>query len=83
MTLRNTIATASIAAALLVSSLATSSVAHADDAEADTAGEIDTGDANRVAEWKSDEKGCSTVAAPATAGLALLALAALARRRQD
>lgn len=66
---------------LVAAALALPTVALADDVETDTG--VDTGDANTVATWDSEDSGCSTAAAPATIGLALLGLAVVARRRQD
>ena len=50
---------------------------------ADTGDTGAAGETNEIQTWKSSDSGCMSVAAPATASLALLALGVVVRRRQD
>lgn len=72
--------------ALLVPAFALSATAallFAAPAHADTGDTGGSGESNEIQTWKSSDGGCTSVAAPATASLALLGLAFVARRRED
>ena len=70
--------TAVLLPALIGLSMLCSAPAAAD--TGDTGGDAES---NQVQTWNSEEGGCMTAVAPATLGLAVVGLAAVARRRQD
>lgn len=69
--------------ALLLPALVALPLVFSAPALADTGDTGGSGESNEIQTWNSDDTGCMNVAAPATASLALLALAVVARRRQD
>ena len=69
--------------ALLVPALVALSLLLSAPAAADTGDTGGSGESNEIQTWKSTDGGCMSVAAPATATAALLALAVVARRRED
>lgn len=69
--------------ALLLPALVALPLLSSTPAFADTGDTGGSGESNEIQTWKSSDSGCMNVAAPATASLALLGLAFVARRRQD
>ncbi|MEC7946831.1 MAG: hypothetical protein VX265_04640 [Myxococcota bacterium] len=76
MKLTNLLAPALVALPLMVSAPAMADTG-------DTGDSDESGATNELQTWKSSEGGCMSAAAPASAGLALLGLAFVARRRGD
>lgn len=72
--------TAALLPALVGISLLSSAPAAADTGDTGSGG---TAESTEIQTWNSEDTGCMSVAAPATAGMALLGLAVVARRRQD
>ena len=68
---------------LLVSALVALPLLISAPAFADTGDTGGSGESTEIETWKSSDGGCMSVAAPATASLALLGLAVIGRRRRD